>query len=238
MQSPRNLRSRAQAKPSAAAGPSGKKKEKVGSRFNSKYFANDIIAKLDDRKRKIITDYGFGVLLEFDGCAVPKRLVRWIADQVDVNCYDLRIRGKLIPLEGLSVHLFLGLPIGGKEIKHSNEVKKKFLDVIKVDRLPTIKYFGDKLVKGDLFDEDVFRYFMIVALSYFLCANSNTYPSPSYLEPLIDLSTVGQWDWSQYVFDWTFDSIRKYRLKAHNTIGGCRYFLAVSLIFCLSSMVC
>ncbi|XP_066327248.1 uncharacterized protein [Miscanthus floridulus] len=36
--------------------------ERAGSRFNSKYFG-EIIAQLDDRKKDIVRDHGFGILL-------------------------------------------------------------------------------------------------------------------------------------------------------------------------------
>jgi len=31
--------------------------------------------KLDERKKKIIGDQGFGILLEYDGCSAPKGFV-------------------------------------------------------------------------------------------------------------------------------------------------------------------
>lgn len=165
-----------------------------GSRFNCKYFA-EIIKKLDDRK-KIIEARGFGVLLDYDGCSAPRGFVQWIADQVDVNCGDIVVGGKVIPFSAMSVHLFLGLPYGGEDIKqsYSESTKVDFLSAIKADSLPLIKNFGEKLVGDTFSDDDVFRFFMVVAMSTFLCANSNTLPSPRYLGPLIDLSTVDKWD--------------------------------------------
>ena len=173
---------------SGAAGTS----ERPGSRFNSKYFGEKIIAKLDERKKKIIRHHGFGILLEYDGCSAPRGFVQWIADQVDVSCSDIVVGGKVIPLDPLSVHLFLGLPNDGEDIKenYTESTKSNFLSAIKEPSLPTIKTFGDKLVGGTLSDDDVLRYFMVVALSTFLCANSSTYPSPQYLGALIDVSKV------------------------------------------------
>ena len=53
---------------------SAKGKETIGdspstlasSRCNSKYFG-DIVRELDESKKKIIRDHGFGILLEYDG---------------------------------------------------------------------------------------------------------------------------------------------------------------------------
>jgi hypothetical protein len=199
---------------------------------------------LDERKRKIIRDRGFGILQKYDGCSAPKGFVQWIADQVDVNCCDILVGWKVIPFSPLSVDLFLGLPIGGEDIKekYTDSTKTDFLSEIKESSLPLIKTFGDKLLGDTLSNDDVFRHFMVVALSTFLCTNSSTFPSPQYLGALIDVSKVEEWDWSKFVFGWIFNSISNYRKKNRSTIGGCRYFLVVSvfvfLLCFLYSVVC
>lgn len=220
----RCVRGRGKGKSSGAASTS----DRPGSRFNSKYFGEKIIANLDERKRKIIQDRGFGILLEYDGYSAPKGFVQWIADQIDVNCCDILVGGKVLPFSPFLVHLFLGLPIGAEDIKEksNDSTKNDFLSEIKESSLPLIKSFGDKLLGDTLSDDDVFRYFMVVALSTFLCANSSTFPSLQYLGTLIDASNVEEWDWSKFVFDWIFNSISNYRKKNRSTIGGCRYFLA------------
>lgn len=201
------------------------------SRCNNTYFG-EIVHALDDRKKDIIRERGFGILLEYNGCSVPRSFVQWIADQVDVNCCDIVVGGKVIPFSDLAVHLFLGIPIGGEDIlqHHNDSVKSKFLSEIKEGSLPLIKTFGDKLKGNSLSDDDIFRYFMVIALSTFLCPNSNVLSSPKYLGPLIDLSSVLDWDWSDLVFKWLFASISSYRKYNRNTIGGCIYFLAVSVV--------
>ena len=89
---------------------------KAGSRCNNKYFGEKI-RELDECKKKIIRDHGFGILLEYDGCSMPRNFVQWIADQVDVNCCDILVGGKVVPFSAKSVHLFLGIPIGGEDIR-------------------------------------------------------------------------------------------------------------------------
>jgi hypothetical protein len=225
-QIPRNVTVRRKGKLSAGASTS----ETPGSRFNSKYFA-EVIAGLDDRKRDIIKARGFGVLLHYDGCSAARGFVRWIADQIDLNCYDIAVGGKLIQYSPLAVNLFLGIPIGGLDIKeHYNEksTKREFLKAMKLESLPTVKTFGQMVKGNNLSDDDFFRCFMVLALSCFLCANSSTLPSPYYLCALIDVSNIEKWDWSSFVFDWLFKSIKNYRTKRRGTIGGCIYFLAVS----------
>ena len=147
---------------------------------------------MDECKKKIIRDHEFGILLEYDGCSVPRNFVQWIADQVDVNCCDILVGCKVVSFSAKSVHLFLGIPIGGEDIRQQKDesTKANFLKEINETSLPLIKTFGKKLVGNTLSDDDIFRYFMVVALSTFLCPNSSTLPSPKYLGALIDVLTV------------------------------------------------
>ena len=187
---------------------------------------------MDEFKKKIIRDHGFGILLEYDGCYAPKAFAQWLANQADLNCGDIVIGGKIIPFSAQSVHLFLGIPIGGEDINqhYDDSAKSRFLKEIKETSLPVTKTFGDKLLHRNLSDDDVFRYFIVVALSSFICPNSSTLPSPKYLGALIDVKSVKDWDRSKFVFEWLWSSISTYRKKKRQTIGGCRYFFAVSLV--------
>ena len=99
----RTVRDRGKGKSSVAASTS----ERASSRLNSKYFG-EIIVKLDERKKKIIWDQGFGILLEYDGCSTPRGFVQWIADQVDLNCCDIVVGGKVIPIFCRGSSSFLG----------------------------------------------------------------------------------------------------------------------------------
>ena len=118
---------------------------------------------MDECKKKIIRDHGFGILLEYDGCSVPRNFVQWIADQVDVNCCDILVGGKVVPFSAKLVHFFLGIPIGGEDIRQQKDesAKANFLKEINETSLPLIKTFGKKLVGNTLSDDDIFRCFMV-----------------------------------------------------------------------------
>ena len=60
-------------------------------------------------------------MLEYDGCLVPRFFVQWLADQVDVNYGDIVVGGKIISFSQESVHLFLGIPIGGEDISQQQD---------------------------------------------------------------------------------------------------------------------
>ncbi|TVT97237.1 hypothetical protein EJB05_57522, partial [Eragrostis curvula] len=89
---------------------------KTSTRFNVTYFA-DVIEDLDDHQKKVIGDYGFGFLLDFDRCFIPHPFARWIADHVRVKTSDIVVNNRSIPLSKESVHDVVGTPIGGKRIE-------------------------------------------------------------------------------------------------------------------------
>lgn len=198
------------------------------------YFA-DIISGLSQAKKDVIKKYNFGCFLEFEKWAIPRKFVQWIADHVDTRSSDIIVKEKVIPISPMSIHSVLGIPIGGLEIKSDNDSGKNYLlEMFAQTNLPPIKFFGNKLLKDDLTGEQIFICFMVVTLSTFLCPNSNTYPSPKYLSPLLDVDKVNDWDWSKFVFEWLMIYVKKFKKDKRNTsqssrtLGGCLYFLAVS----------
>ncbi|TVT99936.1 hypothetical protein EJB05_54651, partial [Eragrostis curvula] len=161
--------------------------------------------------------------------ANSRRFVQWIADHIDEKCHDIHVNGEVIPLTALSVHNVLGTALGGNDISDTGESgKMEFLELFDASTIPTIKTFGSKiLLKEKMSDDQFFRCFMVVALSTFLCPNSSTYPSPKYLKPLVDLSTIKQWDWSKFILERLLLAVKKYIVDKRKTLGGCIYFLAV-----------
>ncbi|TVT97103.1 hypothetical protein EJB05_57664 [Eragrostis curvula] len=81
-----------------AAGPSKPMSVKANSRCNQSYF-KDVIMALNDHQKQVVTDYGFGDLLQFDGCPVPRRFVQWIADHIDEKCHDIHVNGEVFYLD-------------------------------------------------------------------------------------------------------------------------------------------
>ena len=125
---------------------------------NNKYFGQIIRDELDERKKNIIRDHRFGIFLEYDGCSVPRNFIQWIADQVDVNCCDILVGCKVVPFSAKSVHLFLGISVGGEDIRQQKDESRKanFLKEINETSLPLIKTFAKKLVGNTLSDDDIF----------------------------------------------------------------------------------
>uniref|UniRef100_A0A0E0HAN1 Ubiquitin-like protease family profile domain-containing protein n=1 Tax=Oryza nivara TaxID=4536 RepID=A0A0E0HAN1_ORYNI len=209
---------------------------KPRSRLNITYFSN-LIEGLSNEQRSIIENSSFGSLLNFQRCAIPLSFVKWIASHTDVSCSDIVVNGRSIPINPNTTNFILGIQNGGLEIKHDNDAGKHFFHQHYGSTKPLISFFGTKLLsdKGvnKLPEDDVLRCFMVVALSTFLCPNSDTHPSPKYLEPLIDVKSSSKWNWSKFVYEWLMTYIAKFSKESKSmeqtskTIGSCEHLLAI-----------
>nr|AAV31224.1 hypothetical protein [Oryza sativa Japonica Group] len=199
------------------------------TRFSVKYFS-EVLEKLSKRHRDIISKSCFKTLLLFEKCSVPYRLALWIAQKVDVNSCDIIVRDKVIPLSKESVHIVLGLPVGGLPISSNSEIgKQKILDTFGLSSLPTVKFFGDKLIRNEsMSDDQVLISFMMVSLNCFLCPNSSIQPSTKYLSAFADLTSIDKLDWSNLVFEWLMKHLSK--LEKSKSFGGCLYYLVVNYL--------
>lgn len=108
------------------------------------------------------------------------------------------------------------------------------LSKFRKSKIPSVSFFADKLIKKeDLLDEDMFICFMIVALSSFLCPNTNTVPGPKYFGIFEDVEHIKDFKWCAYVLYWLLDHVKAFNggkddKAKHLGPGCCLYYLAVS----------
>ncbi|KAF2919761.1 hypothetical protein DAI22_08g159900 [Oryza sativa Japonica Group] len=199
------------------------------SRFSVKYFSK-VLDSLSPHHKTVIENSCFQSMLLFDKCFVPNSFALWIAKQVDVNCSDIVLGQKLIPLNKQSVHVVLGLPVGGSTI-HSkfDSGKQKILQIFGKTSIPSVKFIGEKLIKNEEFpDDQILICFMIVSLNCFLCPNSSLIPGTKYLSAFEDMDLIESLDWCKLGFDWLMEHISK--IEKSKTFGGCLFHLAVNYL--------
>lgn len=208
---------------------------RASSRCNVGYFYEVIRSfSHSEEKKQLVMDAGFGCLLFFDGCTVPRNFAQYIADNTNVDGEYISIHSKEITLSVAAVHEVLGIPLGKYNIPlDDTNGKAEFLALFGHTDMPTIKFFGDLIISGAVDGDQFVRCFMVVALATFLCPTSSTEPSTKYLGCLIDVGRIKDLEWCTLVHDWLLAYIRKYqkdKLKIHrlsSTLGGCIYHLAV-----------
>ncbi|KAL6629372.1 hypothetical protein ACP70R_029137 [Stipagrostis hirtigluma subsp. patula] len=212
-----------------------KKQKDAFTRFSVSYFSR-VITSLSPERKKIIEGYGFGSLLKFERCFVPNKFAQWVARQINYKTGDIVVKPNIIPFTRDSVHYVLGLPIGTCPFPKDSSVGKSILlSKFNLNSVPSVKFFGNKLMSKDevLTDEDVFICFILVALNCFLCPNSSLAPSSKYLGIFENLENVGNLEWSKFILDWSLEAVKTFNKAKGNKdhdppcLGGCLYLFAV-----------
>ncbi|KQJ95051.2 uncharacterized protein LOC112271480 [Brachypodium distachyon] len=208
---------------------------KAYSRCNVHYL-HEVIRSFRNCERKcgLIRGAGFGDILQFDGCIVPRSFAQWIADCTNVRTEEVCVGEQRIQLGTEHVASIVGIPSAGLTIQTTGEDGKiSFLASIGLKELPPIKFFGSKVMNEDLPDDMFIRCVLVVVLSTFLCPTSSTFPSTKYLGALVDIDKIKDMDWAKLTHNWMINCIKKYqkqrakRKRLTCTLGGCIYSLAV-----------
>lgn len=100
-----------------------------------------------------------------------------------------------------SVEFVLGIPSRETIINTKEEEagKQAFLALFGLTEVPTIKFFGNKLMNEDMSDDQIIRCFLVVALSTFFCPTSSTKPSTKYMGALVNVEQLKQLNWCRSV---------------------------------------
>jgi hypothetical protein len=128
---------------------------------------SNVINSLSEDCKNAIRKYGFGSLLLFNNCSMPRNFVHWVARLVNYNSGDTVVDGKVISLTKEVVHLVLDLPFGGSSFPADYTASKLcLLSRFGKDNVPPINFFVEALVsKKEMFDDDMFVCFIVIAMS-------------------------------------------------------------------------
>ncbi|CAL5021993.1 unnamed protein product [Urochloa decumbens] len=147
------------------------------ARFSMAGFSSVIDALTADNK-KVIEDYGFGSLLQFDKCTVPDSFAKWVVGLINYRSGDIISNGKVISLTKETVNLVLGIPLTEKPFpRNSSSGISVVLAKFNKKSVPSVSFFANKLLQHEpMSDEDVFICFIIVAMNNFLCPTNSDIP--------------------------------------------------------------
>ena len=188
-----------------------------------------MINSLSKDRIDVIRKYGFGYLLLFDRCSVPRIFVHWVARFVNYKSGDIVVDGKVISLTKEAVHLVLDLPFDGSPFPADyTSGKSCLLSRFGKDNVPPISYFFEAIVsKKEMSDDDMFVCFIVVAMSTFLCPNSSVVPCQKFFGIFEDLDKIWSYDWCAYILSWLLEYIKLFnQLKSckstqQTTLSGC-----------------
>ncbi|TVU49159.1 hypothetical protein EJB05_00453, partial [Eragrostis curvula] len=217
------------------------KKNDGFTRFSVTYYST-VIEGLSEQRKEVIKSYGFGSLLNFDKCFVPKKFALWVVKLLNYKSGDIIVNNQVMSFTPEIVHNILDIPLNGDPFPHDPTAGKEWLlNKFGKTSLPPVKYFGNKLLSEEYMpDEDVFVCFILVSLSCFLCPNSSLTPSVKYLGIFEDVKNCHKYNWCKFVLEWLFEHIKNFCKsvavlgKNKPSIGGCLYMLAVFYLDCVN----
>lgn len=191
-----------------------------------------------EHRQALVKNMGFHHMLQLDDCSVPRLFAQWIANNTIPDSEIIKVGDKSIPLDPQSFVDILGIPAGSLAVESDEESGKLcFLDLFGLSEIPSIRFFGDKIINEEHLPDDEFcRCFMTVVLGAFLCPNSSTKPSTKYMGALIDVDKINDRNWAKFAHEWYMCYVRKYLKekskdkKGTLTLGGCIYQAAVCSI--------
>jgi hypothetical protein len=132
--------------------------------------------------KDIIRRYGFGSLLLFDKCFVPKKFSKWLASLVEVKSNDLIVQEKVISLTVRSVNEVLGIPVGGIPFPSNYSARRDYvLSKIGKSSLPQVSFFASKLKAVDLSDEELIICFWLLLFTVFCALTLILFLAPAIL---------------------------------------------------------
>jgi hypothetical protein len=183
----------------------------------------------DEIQKPYLRDIDFGAILNLTTGTVPWSFVQWLADHVDIKNEGFAFQQKFIPISPESFGHVLGVPASGLPVPHESKfTTAEFLQLFGLSEMPTIKFFRDKIKKGQEKVEFI-RCFMIVALSSFYCPTSSTKPSTAYLGALMNVDNNKSYNWAKFLQEWNLWYIEKYQ-NSSSTLAVCNFYIAVSLL--------
>ena len=179
-----------------------------------------LVQELDELHKQAIRDMGLGCILNWNIQEVPGRLSYWLLKRFNATASTIIIsETKEIRITTEDVHLYLGLPLGPKEIQlnkvtvyddivqsfrqqFGSTVNKK-IGEIKLRELPSItpKDVADMLRRSQ-YPDDMFKRNFLVLFNTLVC--ESTYGggvSVKILDVLEDLYEVDQLNWAKYTMD-------------------------------------
>lgn len=175
----------------------------------------------------------------FDKCFVPNKFAKWLGKLVSYRSSNIVVDGKVISMTKESVHLVLELPMTDIPFPvDSSGGKTLVLATFDKQSIPSVNFFANKILNHEtLSDGELIICFILVAMNSFLCPNSSTIPSYRYFGIFEAIHNLKQFDWCGYILDWLLDSVKSFNcgkslsLGSGGSLGGCLYYLYVSLFF-------
>ncbi|RVW94878.1 hypothetical protein CK203_034613 [Vitis vinifera] len=187
------------------------------SRCSRKKFLS-IMDTLPMDKKNVISDMGFGGLLQLGCKELRYELITWIVAKYDIGYHRLCMETKVVvPITPKDVREVLGIPDNG-------------VDILIYNRRSTPNHTYDiKILEANLRDlsvgEEFMKSFLIFACATILAPNSKQEGVHDLWDTVWDSEVGVRKNWAKFVLQYVEDGIKDYRTSHPTYIRGCVLFL-------------
>ncbi|KMS99223.1 hypothetical protein BVRB_2g046620 [Beta vulgaris subsp. vulgaris] len=204
-----------------------------------------VVKGFDERKRKLVTEMGFGGLLFLSGKSLPRTFYYWLCTRVDVNNKVLlMLDGLEFPLSKTRVYWVLGIPAGpktvplyGDDADEGGDEVMRFLDVYGYTSRSGVRGIKASVIKqnveGEISSDAEFKKaFLMMTLNDLICPMTCQRMSVSLLYAVVVAERPHEYDWCSLLLDHLIIAIggfakRFCRDGFAKGCGRCTMFLAI-----------
>ncbi|KAL6627382.1 hypothetical protein ACP70R_031108 [Stipagrostis hirtigluma subsp. patula] len=207
-----------------------------------------VISKFDARKSELVSEIGFGGLLELPQInRVDRSFTVWLLSNLDTDSRTIVVNGQpVIDIVDLDVSSVMGIPCGRHKVcslpDDDARSRKKFLQqsigatcsesngLLAARRVITEDYQGE--MSKEQCDQFKVAFVVFVVGHLLAPTTKNNYGSSSFWGALLRPEQISQYNWSEFVLDALIQAARVVQSclrsgRKVTTISGCAIFLQV-----------
>ncbi|KAM6554615.1 hypothetical protein CsatB_015377 [Cannabis sativa] len=198
----------------------------------------EIVIGLNEAQKKVISDIGFGSLLNPEIPSVRSSLIWYLYNHMDLEKFELVQHGVIYPFTIQSFKEIMKIEDGGEDINFEDYVdidNKVRNEVCNLEK--SIKCTDDVELITNSEEADVLfvARFMLVALGSFLVPTSGTYVRKEYINALLDVGRIKKLNWASFIFKFLHENLKAHKKRLNNSkdkgkvhyLPGCTIYLQI-----------
>ncbi|XP_062089295.1 uncharacterized protein LOC133795857 [Humulus lupulus] len=185
-----------------------------------------IFSQMNGAQKEVVKQIGFGTLLGMKDFTVRRNLITWLVSCFNVEDGSLEVHGKQFKLDSKIFTATMGVKDGVQDLVDSvsgDEPNDKG------ERL-SMSILEFKLKQNQSTNMSFIRDFLLFLVSSFLMPKKGLKISRDFDSPILaikDIATVSRVNWASMSYKFLWKSLRQFRAKPSQFVGGCIYFLQV-----------
>ncbi|KAM6599099.1 hypothetical protein CsatA_018708 [Cannabis sativa] len=198
----------------------------------------EIVIGLNEAQKKVISDKGFGSLLNPEIPSVRSSLIWYLYNHMDLEKFELVQHGVIYPFTIQSFKEIMKIEDGGEDINFEDYVdidNKVRNEVCNLEKSIKCTDLVELITNSKEADVLFVARFMLVALGSFLVPTSGTYVRKEYINALLDVGRIKKLNWASFIFKFLHENLKAHQKRLNNSkdkgkvhyLPGCTIYLQI-----------